>query len=83
MVLLGLGSPKQEQLALKIEVKNNICVLPVGAYISQFYKKPEYFPKLINKFHLRMPYRLVKENLWNRLPNYFISPILFVKDLLR
>lgn len=83
IILLGLGSPKQEIIASDIDLKNKqITLLTMGGYISQYYVRAEYFPPIINRLHLRMPYRLVKEGLWNRLPKYFSGFAYFMVDLI-
>jgi UDP-N-acetyl-D-mannosaminuronic acid transferase (WecB/TagA/CpsF family) len=83
IILIGLGSPKQEIIASAINLKQkNITLLTIGGYISQHHVRPEYFPFIINKLQLRMPYRLIKEGLWKRLPKYWTGFVLFVRDVL-
>lgn len=63
VVFIGLGSPKQE--AFSIFLKNNGfkgTIYTCGAFISQTASHGvNYYPKLINTFHLRWVYRLIQE----------------------
>jgi len=63
VVFLGLGTPKQELLAVKLKDKGFMGSCYVcGAFISQTANKGiEYYPKIINKIHLRWLYRIYKE----------------------
>ena len=69
-VLLGLGSPKQEIVSLKItESPNTTSVYTIGGYISQFRVKKEYFPKWVDFLHIRALYRMAMErHLFLRMP---------------
>lgn len=81
VVLVGRGSPLQETTIAELAVCYKSCqFIAVGAFISQFSNWNNYYPRLIDRLHLRMPYRMVRERLYYRLPTYIVNPIRFVID---
>jgi N-acetylglucosaminyldiphosphoundecaprenol N-acetyl-beta-D-mannosaminyltransferase len=84
VMLLGLGSPKQELVSLDLNISNkNVTVFTVGGFISQYSSNPEYFPPLYDKFNIRFIYRLMNEpGHWKRFPAQFNGIFLFIKDWL-
>lgn len=73
VVVVGLGTPKQEKFMFRLRNKGyKGAVFSCGAFISQTASKGrEYFPNVVNKFHIRWIYRIYKEpKLFKR---YFIS----------
>ncbi|MBZ0297273.1 MAG: WecB/TagA/CpsF family glycosyltransferase [Anaerolineae bacterium] len=86
LVFVGLGTPKQEEFAVQlIGTQFNKTVYTCGAFISQTAKKGvRYYPKFINKLHLRWFYRLLMEK--GLFKRYFIlyplSVFLIIKDFL-
>ncbi|WP_281988330.1 WecB/TagA/CpsF family glycosyltransferase [Aquimarina aggregata] len=62
-VIVGLGTPKQEEFALKIKSDcSQSLIFNCGAFISQTANNGvEYYPKYINRLNLRWMYRIHKE----------------------
>lgn len=81
IILVGRGSPLQEDTVIELYALFPQCVfVTIGAFIEQSVKGDVYYPIIVDKLNLRMPYRLVKENLYGRLPFYFLNPFLFLYD---
>jgi len=61
-VIIGLGSPKQEKMALLLK-KSGISssIYTCGGFISQASKSLKYFPPFYTKFRLHWFYRLIHE----------------------
>lgn len=62
IIVLGLGTPLQDQVAIDLK-KNNYTgtVYTCGGFIHQTTSKLHYYPKLVDKFNLRFLYRCFKE----------------------
>ncbi|MEX0314076.1 MAG: WecB/TagA/CpsF family glycosyltransferase [Allomuricauda sp.] len=62
-VLIGMGTPKQEELAVKIKTcGGKSTIFTCGAFIAQTANKgTNYYPEKINKYNLRWLYRIWKE----------------------
>lgn len=85
-VIVGMGSPLQEQFAL--DLKNagyKGIIFTCGGFLHQTSNRINYYPKWVNKYNLRAFYRLFHEKgLWARLYNVLIEfPILFTYDTVR
>ena len=84
LVIVGLGSPRQELIGKEILSSfPRSQIIVCGAFFSQYARQERYFPPIINKLHLRMPYRLFKEGLYSRLPYYFLNPFRFFIAVVR
>ena len=60
-LILGLGSPKQEELLLKLNKEKYHGIITCGGFISQTaISEGLYYPRFFDKFNLRWLYRLVK-----------------------
>lgn len=82
-VVIGMGSPLQEQFAL--DLKNagyKGVVFTCGGFLHQSAHNINYYPEWVNKYNLRAFYRLFHEKgLWGRLYNVLIEfPVLFAWD---
>ncbi|MFC4221695.1 WecB/TagA/CpsF family glycosyltransferase [Flagellimonas marina] len=82
--IVGMGTPKQENFIVKALEKgykgSSFCC---GAFISQTANKgKDYFPRIINRLHLRWAYRIYKEpKLFKRYSiNYPIGLLLLLFD---
>ena len=79
VIIVGMGSPKQEVLINKLhEIYPDNLFISCGAFFSQFSISENYYPNWINSLNLRMPYRLIRERLYYRLPLYVINPFRFI-----
>ncbi|USD38674.1 WecB/TagA/CpsF family glycosyltransferase [Ferrimonas sp. SCSIO 43195] len=73
VVLVGMGCPRQEQFALVASkcISSATTFVTCGGFIHQTQHSQNYYPDIINRLHLRMPYRFIKEkHTRNRLPAY-------------
>ncbi len=63
VLILGMGSPKQELLAIKLRKKGfRGSIYTCGAFISQTAAGGKvYYPQWINRLHLRWMYRIYKQ----------------------
>lgn len=62
IVIVGLGTPKQEQFLLDLKTKGwNGIGYTCGAFITQVSSGLFYYPRYINTLQLRWLYRLIKE----------------------
>lgn len=79
IVIAGMGTPRQEIFLDKLKMydtKFRGILISCGGFFHQTQENLEYYPFWINKMNLRMPYRLFKEKLFNRLylyPKFLIS----------
>lgn len=61
-VLVGMGAPLQEVVALKLSKRiNNIVVCTCGGYIEQLSEGYNYYPGWIDYLNLRFIYRIFRE----------------------
>lgn len=85
IVVAGLGAPLQEKFL--VDLKNagwNGCGYTCGGFIHQTSKKLKFYPEWVNNYHLRMPYRFIKEpHFRKRIPDYFKFIFAFSYDLIR
>lgn len=85
VIILGLGTPKQEIIAMKIasQAKSyKFTIFTCGGFISQTAKSPKgiFYPEFINKMNLRWLWRCIKQPfVIKRLPIYFKSYLLVRK----
>lgn len=71
--IIGLGGVIQEQFAFDLKQAGfEGIVFTCGGFLHQSSNAIDYFPDWVNKFNLRMPYRLIKERNFSRL-HYFFS----------
>ena len=82
-VIIGMGSPLQEQFAL--DLKNagyKGIAFTCGGFLHQTSAKMNYYPNWVNKYNLRAFYRLFHEKgMFKRLYNVLIEfPCLFIFD---
>lgn len=85
IVVAGLGVPLQEKFLVDlVEAGWNGCGYTCGGFIHQTSGGLYYYPEWVNKFHLRMPYRFIKEpHFRKRIPDYFKFIFLFTLDYLQ
>jgi N-acetylglucosaminyldiphosphoundecaprenol N-acetyl-beta-D-mannosaminyltransferase len=54
MVVLGMGTPEQEQCALYLSEQGLSCpIITCGGFLTQTAKKPDYYRPLVKKLNLR------------------------------
>lgn len=83
-VVVGMGTPLQEQFMVEFKRRCmdwNGMIFSCGGFFHQTQTDINYYPELVNKLNLRMPYRLFKEGLYSRLKFYPIFVYHFLKDL--
>jgi len=84
VVIIGMGTPKQELFALKLkEFGFDGAVYTCGGFIHQASEKFEYFNGFVDKFHIRWLYRIFKESyVLKRVllyyPKFFVSYFWFL-----
>ena len=79
VIIVGMGSPKQEAIINKLyEIYTENLFISCGAFFSQFSTFQKYYPYFVDYLNLRMPYRMIREGLYRRLPLYFINPVRFL-----
>lgn len=62
VVVVGMGTPFQDFIAIELREKGfKGAIYTCGGFFHQAAVKPDYFPKWVNKFHLRIFLRLIKE----------------------
>jgi N-acetylglucosaminyldiphosphoundecaprenol N-acetyl-beta-D-mannosaminyltransferase len=86
LIIIGMGSPRQEIFLEKLkrhDLYNNSMIFTCGGFFHQTQHDIQYYPIWINKLHLRMPYRLIKEKLYDRLILYPKFVITFFADLFK
>lgn len=84
LVFVGMGTPKQEEFAVRLK-ENDFqgTIYTCGAFISQTSNHGfHYYPDIVNTFHLRWLYRLLKEK--GLFKRYFVqypyALLLILKD---
>ena len=83
VVIVGMGSPKQEVLISELyKIHPDNLFISCGAFFSQFSVSEKYYPNWIDSLNLRMPYRLIREGLYDRLPLYLINPFRFLLSII-
>ncbi len=86
-VVAGMGTPKQESFLVGLKNKGfQGKLFSCGAFISQTASKGKnYFPKLIDKFHLRWAYRIYEDpKLFKRYTiEYPIALFFLLKDYIQ
>lgn len=82
IVIVGKGNPLQEQFLVDLKALGwNGCGFTCGGFMHQTTQKLHYYPAWVNKMHLRMPYRMLKEEHFRkRLPDYLRFLYIFNKD---
>lgn len=82
IVVTGLGVPLQEQFLTDLRKAGwQGCGFTCGGFIHQTSAGLHYYPGWVNKYHLRMPYRFIKEpHFRKRIPDYFKFLFLFTCD---
>jgi exopolysaccharide biosynthesis WecB/TagA/CpsF family protein len=85
IVVAGLGVPLQENFLVDLhQIGWNGLGYTCGGFIHQTINRLNYYPAWINRFHLRMPYRFIKEpHFRKRLPDYFRFLFAFTIDCIR
>lgn len=82
IVVAGLGVPFQEDFL--VDLRNlgwSGCGYTCGGFIHQTSARLNYYPKWVNRFHLRMPYRFIMEpHFRKRLPDYIKFVFTFLYD---
>jgi N-acetylglucosaminyldiphosphoundecaprenol N-acetyl-beta-D-mannosaminyltransferase len=84
VVVVGMGTPRQEQfMAVLSEVDPGWqgMAFSCGGFFHQTQDRLFYYPGWVDRLHLRMPYRILRERLYRRLPLYprFVGG--FLRDL--
>ncbi len=85
-LIVGMGTPLQEQFL--VEVKNNGwngIGFTCGGFLHQTSNSLHYYPKTINKLHLRWLFRLYDEPklILRFIKSYSIFPFFFIKDYIK
>lgn len=84
IVILGLGSIKQDQVAVQVTKRKKVLCFTCGAFISQTANSNnvQYYPEFIQKTHLRWLYRFFKEKgIFMRVIKYYpLFIVYFFKD---
>lgn len=82
IVVSGFGVPLQEEFLIDLHKAGwKGCGYTCGGFIHQTSKNLHYYPEWINKYHLRMPYRFLKEpHFRKRIPDYFKFIFIFLYD---
>lgn len=74
-LILGLGSPLQEELLLKLSSTDYYCLITCGGFITQTANSNgDYYPIIYDQLNLRWLYRLVKTN-------YVLRRLIFIYPL--
>lgn len=85
-VVLSLGAPLQERVALALHRKGyKGTLLTAGAFVSQTAAGQDgnYYPAWMNRLHLRFAWRLIKEpHTRTRFPLVLLFPFALAMDLL-
>jgi len=81
-IIVGMGAIIQEEFMIKIRNSLNYsCIIfSCGGYMHQTSESIKYYPQLIDRYNLRMPYRIYKEKLYNRLHLYIVFVFIFIKN---
>jgi exopolysaccharide biosynthesis WecB/TagA/CpsF family protein len=82
IVIAGLGVPLQEKFLIDLQSQGwQGCGYTCGGFIHQTSQGLHYYPDWVNKYHLRMPYRFIKEpHFRSRIPDYFKFIFIFLYD---
>lgn len=85
IIVVGLGVILQEKFLIDLVNEGWRGIgYTCGGFIHQTSQRLHYYPDWVNKLHLRMPYRLIKEpEFRKRLPRYFQFLFVIVQDYLR
>ena len=85
VLIVGMGCPLQERFVSKARYHTRVnYFITCGGYIHQTQNKLRYYPKFIDRFHLRMPYRFIFEkHTRKRVFKYFSFLIVMLQQLLR
>ena len=83
LFVLGMGTPKQEELGVKLKkIYPKSCVATCGGFIRQSSESWYFYPVWVTKFHLRAFYRLYKEShTRKRLGAFVLGYIQMLKDI--
>lgn len=73
VIVIGMGALKQDQFAIMLkDMGCRSSIYTCGGFLHQTCTQINYYPKWINKFHLRTLYRLMKEPyVWKRIIKYY------------
>ncbi|MBB6461533.1 WecB/TagA/CpsF family glycosyltransferase [Flammeovirga kamogawensis] len=84
IVVVGMGAPLQEQFLITLIDRGFQGIgYTCGGFIHQTSTSIRYYPKWVDKYNLRMPYRLyVEPEFRKKLPNYFKFCFYFFCDLI-
>ncbi|CAM1348060.1 WecB/TagA/CpsF family glycosyltransferase [Tenacibaculum insulae] len=85
IVVVGMGTPMQESFLIDLKEKGFQGIgFSCGGFLHQSSKKVNYFPKIINKLHLRFLYRMFKEKeiFYRNLRTYPVFLYNFLFDIL-
>ncbi len=86
-VLVGMGSPRQEQFLIALrEAGYSGFAITCGGFFDQYLVADHYYPGWINRWNLRFLYRFYKEpkRLWHRyLVDYQVYVLRLLRELLR
>lgn len=82
IAIVGLGVPLQEKFLVDLQEAGwKGCGYTCGGFIHQTSQSLHYYPSWVNRFNLRMPYRIVKEpHFRKRIPDYFKFIFIFFYD---
>jgi exopolysaccharide biosynthesis WecB/TagA/CpsF family protein len=62
IIIIGMGTPYQETMAVDLRSAGfRGAIYTCGGFLHQTSQKLVYYPRLIDKLHLRLPYRMYKE----------------------
>lgn len=81
IVIIGMGAPLQENMGVLFrEFGYKGSIYTCGGFLHQTSDKIQYYPEIVDKLNLRLPYRMLKEpNLfWRSVKSY---PLFFIKFL--
>ena len=82
IVLAGMGTPLQDEFLLRCKALLRFNrAFTCGGFISQTTEKLNYYPSIINRLNLRLPYRLlfephVRKRYVTTYPKFFIRYVL-------
>jgi|SRR5690606_15392273 len=82
VVIVGMGVPLQEKFLVDLQNAGWEGIgYTCGGFIHQTSRGIYYYPKWVNKLHLRMPYRALKEpHFRKRIPDYLKFVFIFISD---
>lgn len=85
VVVVGMGTPRQEEFIAALSSVDRSwegIAFSCGGFFHQTQDRLFYYPWWVDRLHLRMPYRTLREGLYRRLPLYFRFMTGFLKDLM-